>query len=55
MVHYRLSPRFTQELVERKEKSGITWWTGTMRTNILDFDIPSSPPAEKCPNTFRVD
>lgn len=55
LVHYRLSLRFAQELTENEEENGIPWWTGTIKTNIFDFDIPPSPPVEKCVNKFRID
>jgi len=53
MHHYQITPRLGQELTQ--EKPTTPWWTGTLRTNILDIDIPSSPPAEKCVVHYRID
>jgi len=53
MHHYRLTPRLGQKLTQ--EKPTTPWWTGTVKTNILDFDIPLSPPAEKCVVHYRID
>jgi len=53
MHHYRITPRLGQELTQ--EKPTTPWWTGTVRTNILDVDIPASPPAEKCAVDYRID
>lgn len=53
MHHYKITPRLGQELSQ--EKPGTPWWTGTVRSNILDFDIPLSLPAEKCVVHLRID
>ena len=53
MHHYQIAPRLGRELTQ--EKPTTPWWTGTVRTNILDVDIPASPSAEKCAVHYRID
>ncbi len=53
-VPYRLSPMAVRELAARKEGGGMPW-TGTVRTNILDFDISPSPATVNCVRNFKID
>ncbi len=54
IIPYRLSPRAAREFAKRKDEIGIPW-TAAIRTNILDFDIPSAPATVSCVHNFKID
>jgi len=53
LVHYLFSKETLGELMSRASVEGVPW-TGRIRTNTVEVEVPASPSAPDCP-PVRID